>query len=64
MDRRALLIEILFHLDSALHLMEISEDKPDDEDAIWNGIMAVHGTAETQLNLILIDEIEAQDQNG
>lgn len=62
MDRRTLLIEILFHLDSALHLMETCPDKPDDEDAIWNGIMAVHGTAENQLNGILLGE--ARKENG
>lgn len=63
MDRRKLLIEILFHLDSALQLMDEAVDKPDDEDVIWNGIMAVHGTAEAHLNAILMDGI-ARKENG
>lgn len=57
MDRKALLKKILEHLDEALYAMEISEAKPDDEDAIWNGIMAVHGTAEAELNRIIMDNI-------
>ena len=60
MDRKALLKKILEHLDEALYAMEITEAKPDDEDAIWNGIMAVHGTAESELNQILVAEIRKE----
>lgn len=62
MDRKTLLKEILGHLDEALYLMETAEVKPDDEDAIWHGIMAVHGTAEAQLNEILVED--ARKENG
>lgn len=57
MDRKTLLKDILFYLGEALHAMEVHPEKPDDEDAIWNGIMAVHGTAELELNRILVEEM-------
>ena len=57
MDRKTLLKKILEHLDEAMYLMEVTETKPDDGDAIWNGIMAVHGTAELELNRILVEEM-------
>ena len=58
MDRKTLLKKILEHLDEALYLMDTTEEQPDDDDAIWHGVMAVHGAAETELNLILIREIQ------
>lgn len=61
MDRKTLLKRILEHLDEALYLMETSEVRPDDEDVIWNGIMAVHGTAESHLNVILVEELTIQN---
>lgn len=55
MDRKELLKKILEHLDEALYLM--NEADTDDDDVIWNGVMAVHGAAETELNLILVQEM-------
>ena len=55
MDRKKLLTEILFHLDMAIQLMNEADTAEDD--VIWNGVMAVHGAAETELNLILVQEM-------
>lgn len=57
MERKKLLLKILEHLDEALYLMETTETKPDDQDVIWNGIMAVHGAAEHELNKLLMESM-------
>lgn len=62
MDRKKLLIEILYHLDEAMHLMEITEAKPDDEDQVWFAINEAHAVAEDHLNRILIANIQEAGQ--
>lgn len=60
MDRKELLKKVLVHLDEAVHLM--NEAGADDNDPVWNGLMAVHGSAEVELNIILIDEIQKESR--
>lgn len=60
MDRKALLKQILEHLDEAMYLMETTEAKPDDEDQVWFAVNEAHGLAETKLNEILFAEMPAK----
>lgn len=63
MDRKTLLKAILGHLDEVLYLMETTEAKPDDEDAVWFAVNEAHSVAEERLNEILVDDIRAVPQN-
>ena len=56
MDRKALLKKVLYHLGEAIHAIELHADRDDENAAIWNGLMAVNGTAEAELNQILIND--------
>jgi hypothetical protein len=63
MDRKELLTEILFHLETALYLMETTAAKPDDEDVVWFAVNEAQSVAEERLNEILMDAIPAVPQN-
>ena len=58
MDRKALLKKILEHLGEALYLMETTEAKPDDEDAVWFAVNEANSLAEDRLNEMLIKDIK------
>ena len=62
MDRKTLLTEILFHLDSALYLMDTAEATPDDEDVVWVAVNEAQSVAEERLNEILVAEMP--EKNG
>jgi len=55
--RKELLKKVLAHLGDALHDMERNADPDPGNAVIWDGLMAVHGTVEVELNQILMEEI-------
>lgn len=61
MDRKELLKKILEHLGEALYLMETTEAKPDDADAVWFAVNEANSVAEDQLNQILMAEIKQEN---